>query len=170
MATNKVYPVTHHTASELINHMYSYLSDDQGMETQRVRDNAGNYTLVQARTKGGKFKKIVGLDKTVTLRFIEAPNAVNVEVGEAKWIDKSIVMTLSMFVLWPLTVTSGVGIYKQKKLISDLISEMDSYMVKMPAPEKSSSEPGIVEKISNSPTTQKLVANGDKLIRMFMRY
>ncbi len=132
MMSNKIYPTTHHTASELINHVDSYLANVQGMETQQVRNAEGEFSIVQARAKRGRVKQLVGLDKAVTVRFIEAPSAVNVEIGEAKWIDKSIVMTVSMFILWPLAVTSGVGIYKQKKLIRDLMAEMDGYMVNIP--------------------------------------
>ena len=85
-------------------------------------------------------------------------------------------MTVSMFVLWPLTVTSGVGIYKQKKLIDNLIAEMDSYM--MPVTNEifgkqhrtfSEKANAMVDKIGKSKTTQQIVANADKIIRIFTR-
>lgn len=126
MASSKYYPVHHHTAAELFNHMCDYFTDVQGMEIQCIPTAAG--TVIQARVKGGQYKKFLGLDRAATLRLTEVPGVVNVEIGEAKWIDKSVVMTISMFVLWPLTVTSGVGFYKQKKLLDDLSAEMDRYM------------------------------------------
>lgn len=176
MADNKIYPITRHSAEELAEHMQYYLADEQGMDTQRIHSDEGNFTVVQARTKGGKYKQIVGLDKGVTLRFFDAPGAVNVEIGEAKWIDKSIVMTLSMFVLCPLTVTSGIGIYEQKKLISDLIEEMDTYMGIAPDGDDRTSAQSFAEKleskvdeISNSNAVQHIVANADKIIRIITR-
>lgn len=84
MTNNKIYPISRHSAEELVNHMQNYLADEQGMETQRNNNIEGNFTVVQARTKGGKYKQIVGLDKAVTLRFFDAPSAVNVEIGEVK--------------------------------------------------------------------------------------
>ena len=39
-----------------------------------------------------------------------------VEVGQAKWADKAAAAAASIFVLWPLAITAGVGVWQQKQL------------------------------------------------------
>lgn len=176
MANNKLYPVTRHSATELISHMHTYLEDSQEMEVQCIHSSEGALTILQARARGGSFKQLVGLDRAVTLRFTEMPGVVNVEIGEAKWIDKSIVMIVSMFILWPLTVTSGVGIYRQQKLLSSLTEEMDDYMVNSEGQNSNAQNPGFMDSLSNkaddlcrSSAMQHIVCNADKIMRAFFR-
>lgn len=85
-------------------------------------------------------------------------------------------MTISMFVLWPLTVTSGVGIYKQKKLISELTEEMDTYMEIAPSEVGKTAAQSFSEKleskvdeINRSRIMQHIVGNADKIVRMITR-
>ena len=93
-----------------------YLENTEKMNTQMIAATDGTY-VIQARAKGGKLKQWAGLDKVVTVRLKNVNNEyVNVEIGSGKWIDKGIAMTVSMFVLWPLAVTSGYGMYKQGTL------------------------------------------------------
>lgn len=105
-----------------------YLSIVEGMETQTLSGGSSNMYAIQARTKNGGLKQFIGMDKALTIRFIENGNSVTVELGEAKWGDKAAVMMLSMFFLWPLTLTSGYGIYKQKKLPSNIKQVIDNYI------------------------------------------
>lgn len=96
------------------------------MQIQTMRDD--EYRLIQARTPKGGLKKLIGMDKALTIRLRQHDNQLQVELGEAKWADKAAVMMLSMFLLWPLTVTSGVGIYKQNKLMKDICATIDQYI------------------------------------------
>ena len=113
----------------LISAVDRYLSNIENMETQRVTDENNGYTILQARAKGGKWKQIVGMDKAITIRFIKKSYAsVCMEIGEAKWADKGTVMAVSMFVLWPLAVTSGIGMYQQGSLPKKIKNEADKYM------------------------------------------
>ena len=52
---------------------------------------------------------------------------VTVEIGGAKWADNAAVMTVSMFVLWPLTVTSAVRIYGQSQVITKAKNVIEMY-------------------------------------------
>ena len=114
--------------SGLISAVDAYLSNTEKMETQRVTDEGGGYVALQARVKGGNWKQIVGMDKAITIRFIKKSwNYVRVEIGEAKWIDKGGIMLLSMFVLWPLSITSGIGMYKQGSLPGKIRNVADEY-------------------------------------------
>jgi len=119
------------SVSGLISAIEVFLSYDENMETQQVSGDHSSYNILQARVRGGKVKQFIGMDKAVTVRFItESPNQVNMEIGETKWVDKGAVMTFSMFLLWPLTITSGIGIYKQQKLLSKIKATADEYMGK----------------------------------------
>ena len=88
----------------------------------------GKYRIVQARTPKSGAKKLIGMDKAVEVRIYQEAERVHVEIGEAKWADKAAVMMLSMFFLWPLTITSGVGIYQQKQLLNDLRAAIEQYI------------------------------------------
>lgn len=105
----------------------AFLENEQGMETQIVETTNGEH-LVQARVKNGKYKQFIGMDRTTTVRFIPTEtNVVTMEIGNSKWVDKGIAMTVSMFVLWPLTVTSGIGMYKQNRLPKQICAAAQRY-------------------------------------------
>ena len=116
------------TANDLIIRLCNFL-DCSNMETQTAANQDGSCIVLQARTHGGTLKQLVGMDKAVTIRLNQVGDSLNVEVGEAKWGDKAIVMTVSMFVLWPLTVTSGIGIIAQKQLINRIWNQIDFFMI-----------------------------------------
>lgn len=105
-----------------------YLSVVEGMDVQALKGGDSNTMIIQARARSGVLKQFVGMDKALTVRFTGNENTVTVEFGEAKWGDKAAVMAVSMFVLWPLTVTSGYGIYKQKKLPGNIRKVLDEYV------------------------------------------
>lgn len=112
----------------LISAVKEYLSSVEKMETQIVTDEEG-YNILQARAKSGKWKQFVGLDKAITIRFIKkSDREICMEFGEAKWVDKGVAMATSMFILWPLAVTSGIGIYQQSQLPAKIKEVADKYM------------------------------------------
>ena len=99
----------------------------ENMETQYFLRN--DCHIVQARAKSGKLKQFVGLDKAIEICMTPINNnsMVTVEIGGAKWADKAAVMAVSMFVLWPLTVTSGVGLYSQSQIIKKTKNYIEMY-------------------------------------------
>lgn len=105
-----------------------HLSVVENMETQIINGGSANMTAIQARTRNGGLKQLVGMDKALTIRFIENGDSVTVELGEAKWGDKAAIMATAMFILWPLALTSGYGIYKQKKLPGNIKRVIDNYI------------------------------------------
>ena len=129
MENRTVYQTNTRSAEDLILHMMGYLSVREKMETQRINSEDGNYTIVQAKINHSGLRKIVGLDRAVTIRFRILPTTVETEIGNAKWIDKSIVLTVAMFVaFWWLAIPAGRGIYAQRKLLKDVKAEMDFFM------------------------------------------
>ena len=61
------------------------------------------------------------------LMTINGPN-LEVQVGQGRWIEKGALATLSLFVLWPLAITSGIGAWKQHKLLDNLYSDVTSFL------------------------------------------
>jgi len=89
-------------------------------------DNDGS-SLVQARAIG-TWQQYLGLDKAISVRFTPVgSNQVTVEIGGGKWTDKAIGVAVSMVILWPLFVTSGVGAVEQAKLLKDARNVIESY-------------------------------------------
>jgi hypothetical protein len=53
---------------------------------------------------------------SLNIVFHQSADALTVEIGAGKWIDKAAVGTVSMFILWPLAVTAGFGAWEQAKM------------------------------------------------------
>lgn len=112
----------------LANAVNNLLSITKGMDTQVVNLEGGNMML-QARDKAGKWKQWIGMDKAITVKFEKADaDRVSVNIGESKWADKVGIMALSMIILWPLTITSGIGMYIQGKLPGEIKKEVSNYL------------------------------------------
>ena len=133
MAKMKIYPITGTTPSfqELIEHMYKYLSENSEMETQLIKNENGS-CIIQSRARDGKVMRFVGMDKAVTLYFVNGQNIVNVTIGEAKWLDKGLGLAIAWFICWLTAVSTAVGLYSQYKLLRKLEKEMDTFMGSSP--------------------------------------
>lgn len=148
----------------------SFLRQNENMDTQQLSGADTSQIILQARAKGGTVKQFVGMDKAITVRFSKSGTNVTVELGEAKWGDKAAAMAVSMFVLWPLTVTSGIGLYKQSKLPQKIKKVLDGYfgedssMEKLSGPEKNSTIYDAVSGAANSSAGQKIAAHADKIV------
>ena len=108
----------------------SFLRNQENMETELVPTENGS-TFLQARVRNGNLKQIVGMDKAIFVRFNPiGERQVQVEITKGKWVDKYIVMAISMVVLWPLTVTSGIGMVQQGKLPGKITTCIESYLMR----------------------------------------
>ena len=108
----------------------SFLRNQENMEAELVPTENGS-TFLQARVRNGNLKQIVGMDKAIFVRFNPVgERQVQVEITKGKWVDKSIVMAISMVVLWPLTVASGIGMVQQGKLPGKITTCSESYLMK----------------------------------------
>ncbi len=101
--------------------MYHQMVDDldgwllqQNFCCQRLKPDGGGILLQVAQK--GKWRKFVGMSTALNILFQQKDNTVTVEIGAGKWLDKKIVGTVSLFVLWPLAVTAGIGAWQQMKL------------------------------------------------------
>ncbi|MCD8111050.1 MAG: hypothetical protein LUE14_13360 [Clostridiales bacterium] len=117
------------TITGLMDNIEIFLQNNENMVTQRVIVQGDNSHALQAKLKNGKIKQFAGMDKAITIRFVSRDaEYVAIEIGEAKWVDKVGIMALSMFVLWPLAITSGIGIYRQLKLPEKILKVARDYL------------------------------------------
>ena len=115
--TNRIYNLPEDKSIQELSHVIeAYLTNSENMNCQVLTSEAGEY-IIQARAQDGKATQWIGLDRSITVRLIPGRNnAVIAEIGNGEWLKKSLTMATSMFVLWPLAVTSTVGMVKQGKL------------------------------------------------------
>ncbi len=95
----------------------------QGYQVQHF--SHGGQVIVQVR-EGSDFEAVLGMQAALTVILQPDRNGVTATIGEQKWIDKAAVGLLGAIVLWPLLVTSGVGIVRQANLEHQLLSALDS--------------------------------------------
>ena len=104
----------------------------EGYDAQKltVNDPAQLGMLVQVRNaKGasGVVKTVTGLSACATLKLVVKNNNLDIEVLGGKWLDKAAVNIVSWVILWPLFVTSSIGMWRQKKLLDCMFMETMSY-------------------------------------------
>ena len=103
-----------------------YMINKQKMDAQILRTDDGG-CIVQGRSHN-RFRTLVGMKKAIVARISPIGDcAVELKIGESQWIDKAIVTTVSMFILWPLTVTSAVGDVQQALLPGKLLEVAEMY-------------------------------------------
>ena len=115
--TNKIYTLPEgKDIRELAHTIEAYLINREGMNCQVLTAENGAY-IIQARASNGKATQWFGMDKAVTVQLIPGMNnTVVTQIGNGEWLKKSLTMATSMVVLWPLAVTSTIGMVKQGKL------------------------------------------------------
>ena len=133
--TTKIYTLPEgKSISEMSHAIQAFLMNSESMNVQVLTTEAGQYIL-QARAQNGKVGQWFGLDKAIQVRLTPcANNVVSVEIGSGEWLKKSLTMATSMVVLWPLAVTSTVGMVKQGKLPGKIDHAIQMYLAGFAAP------------------------------------
>lgn len=110
-----------------------YEADDYEVQKLRIEETNLRGIVIQVRNTSCSgfaniLKSLTGSSLCATLKLIPLPDGdLQFEVGQGKWVDKAALMTLSMFVLWPLAITSGIGAIRQKNLLTNLHNDVVSY-------------------------------------------
>ncbi len=87
----------------------------EGFRCQKLKIEDGG-TLIQIE-KIGDWRKVAGMSTALSIVFHQVGSTLNVEIGEAKWIDKAIAGGIGWFVaFWVLAITSSVGAWEQLKM------------------------------------------------------
>jgi TIR domain-containing protein len=126
-STSRRYTCPEEDAVRLINDVKGWL-DSQGFDTQQVSADDQSL-LIQIKKRGG-WRDLVGMATSLNILFHHSSDTLTVEIGAGKWIDKAAVGTVSLFLLWPLAITAGMGAWEQMKMpdkIFDFIGSRLAY-------------------------------------------
>ena len=84
--------------------------------------------LLQIKKRGG-WRDFVGMATSLNIVFHQSVDTLTVEIGAGKWLDKAAVGTVSMFILWPLAITAGFGVWEQAKMPEKVFSYIGHRLV-----------------------------------------
>jgi hypothetical protein len=112
-STSRRYMCTPDDAPQLVYDLKAWL-DSQGFDTQQV--NADDESLLLQIKKRGGWRDFVGMATSLNILFHQSDDMLTVEIGAGKWVDKAAVGTVSLFILWPLAITAGMGAWEQMKM------------------------------------------------------
>jgi hypothetical protein len=110
-------------AHQLIADVKGWLDSQEFDSQQMVTDNQG--VLLQIK-KRGNWRDYVGMSTSLNIVFHQSGDTLSVEIGAGKWIDKAAAGTISMFVLWPLAITAGIGAWEQAKMPEKVFTYLGS--------------------------------------------
>lgn len=86
-------------------------------------------TLIQIE-KIGDWRKVVGMSTALSIIFHQVGSTVNVEIGEARWVDKAVVGGIGWFVIfWPLAITSSIGVWQQAKMPERIFRHIAEFLI-----------------------------------------
>lgn len=126
-STSKRYSCPEHDAVQVIQDVKTWL-DSEGFDTQQV--SADDDSLLIQIKKRGSWRDLVGMATSLNILFHHGNDTLTVEIGAGKWVDKAAVGTVSLFILWPLAITAGMGAWEQMKMpdrIFDFVGNRLSY-------------------------------------------
>ena len=104
--------------SDLVNKLNNYFVL-RNMEVQILTPIDTNTTIIQAKKSNNSMRNIVGQALASTVMINPKENTVTVDIGCGRWLDKSILTTISLFVFWWLAIPAGIGFYRQDKIMKD---------------------------------------------------
>jgi hypothetical protein len=112
-STSRRYACAADDIPRLINDVRGWLNT-QGFDTQHMNTDSES-VLLQVK-KRGSWRDLVGMATSLNIVFHPGDDSLTVEIGAGKWIDKAAVGTVSLFLLWPLAITAGMGAWEQMKM------------------------------------------------------
>ncbi|HEU4769287.1 MAG TPA: TIR domain-containing protein [Pyrinomonadaceae bacterium] len=112
-STSRRYACSPDDVEQLLADVRGWLNS-QDFDTQQVNTD-GDSVLLQIK-KRGSWRDFVGMATSLNIVFHTGEDSLTVEIGAGKWIDKAAVGTVSLFILWPLAITAGMGAWEQMKL------------------------------------------------------
>ena len=113
-------------APQLIADVRGWLNE-QGFDSQQL--NTEDQSLLLQIKKRGDWRKYLGMATSLNIVFHQSGDTMTVEIGAGKWIDKAAVGTVSMFILWPLAVTAGYGVWEQMKMPENIFDYIGTRLI-----------------------------------------
>lgn len=116
------------TVSGMAHEIENMLSVKENMDTQ-ILTMDDQSVIIQGRIRGAEYKKLAGMDRAITVRIIPVGQTnATIEIAHGKWLNKGAAMFTSLFILWPLAVTSAYSTYKQYKLPDKILNTVEKYL------------------------------------------
>ncbi len=96
----------------------------QGYQLQQLGNK--EQKLIQLQ-KGSDVEALVGLQSALTVSMQRTSGGILIMIGQQKWIDKAAVGVVGLAVpmLWPLTITAGLGALRQIGLSRQVMQMVD---------------------------------------------
>ncbi len=96
----------------------------QGYKVQQIANKEQKIIQLQ---KGSDVEALVGLQLALTVTVQRTAGGILVMIGQQKWIDKAAVGVVGLAVpmLWPLTLTAGLGALRQIGLTRQVMTMID---------------------------------------------
>jgi hypothetical protein len=102
--------------------------NSQDFDTQQIQADQDS-VLLQIK-KRGTWRDYVGMSTSLNIVFHPGEDdTLTVEIGAGKWIDKAAVGTVSLFILWPLAITAGIGAWEQMQMPEKIFDYIGSRLV-----------------------------------------
>ncbi|HEX3188129.1 MAG TPA: hypothetical protein VHQ94_25250, partial [Pyrinomonadaceae bacterium] len=118
------YACSSETVATIISDVRGWLNS-QDFDTQQIQADQDS-VLLQVK-KRGTWRDYVGMATSLNVVFHpEEDDMLTVEIGAGKWIDKAAVGTVSLFILWPLAITAGIGAWEQMQMPDNIFDYIGS--------------------------------------------
>lgn len=116
------------TVTGMTREIENMLSVKENMDTQILTIDDQS-VIIQGRIRGAEYKKLAGMDRAITVWIIPVGQSnATIEIAHGKWLNKGAAMVTSLFILWPLAVTSAYSTYKQYKLPDKILNTVEKYL------------------------------------------
>lgn len=138
MSEIRYFPAWAPRGLELIRHLEARYKnqgyDVQVLELREPGADAPPATVLQVRERYQEdwqktLSTVTGLDTAATVTAKAQGDALEVEVGGGKWLDKATVAGAAAFLsAGILLVPAGIGAFKQRRLLLELTEEVEAYV------------------------------------------
>jgi type II secretory pathway pseudopilin PulG len=118
----RVYEVSRCDLGALAEELHQYFLRN-GFQSQVLTE--GSTMVVQGEKRG--LRSFVGMAEGATVRLDATPTGFRATIGGGKWIEGGAAVAVSMFILWPLAITGGVGLARNKILADTLWKTIDGF-------------------------------------------
>ena len=109
---SKIFSLTSEQAQIVIQKTENWLKLEKDFEVQKINDQS--MELLQIR-KIGTWRRFVGMSTALSIKFVKSEDSLEVEIGQGHWLGKVATGGTSMFILWPLLVSTAYGVFDQIK-------------------------------------------------------
>lgn len=127
MNETRVFMLNGTQVQDIVTRLEGFFRNEKGMDVQSSQTTDG-YVMQASQPKDG-WKTLTGMRLAVTVQMAVAGDQLNVSIGEGQWSDKIGAGAIGLFVAWPLAITAGMGVYKQKKLPSEVFQVIENTLM-----------------------------------------